>query len=40
MSYLLNTWYAAAFSDELGSTPLLRTLLGEPVALYRGASGR
>jgi phenylpropionate dioxygenase-like ring-hydroxylating dioxygenase large terminal subunit len=40
MSYLLNTWYAAALSAELSSTPLLRTLLGEPVALYRGASGR
>jgi phenylpropionate dioxygenase-like ring-hydroxylating dioxygenase large terminal subunit len=38
--YLANAWYAAAFSDELSTTPLLRTLLGEPVALYRGASGR
>ena len=38
--YLSNTWYAAAFSAELSTTPLLRTLLGEPVALYRGASGR
>jgi len=38
--YLANAWYAAAFSDELSSTPLLRTLLGEPVAMYRGDSGR
>jgi len=39
-TYLANAWYAAAFSDELTTTPLLRTLLGEPVALYRGESGR
>jgi vanillate O-demethylase monooxygenase subunit len=38
--YLANAWYAAAFSDELTTTPLLRTLLGEPMALYRGESGR
>src|SRR3990167_4234123 len=38
--YLTNTWYAAAFSGELSTTPLLRTLLGEPIALYRGESGR
>jgi len=39
-TYLTNTWYAVAFSYELCATPLQRTLLGEPVALYRGASGR
>jgi len=39
-TYLTDTWYAAALSAELTSKPLLRTLLGEPVALYRGASGR
>ena len=38
--YLSNTWYAAAFSGELSTTSLLRTLLGEPVVLYRGASDR
>lgn len=40
MNYLKNHWYAAAFSDELCTTPLLRKLLGEPVALFRGESGR
>jgi len=40
MSHLLNTWYAAAFSDELGATPLLRTLLEMPVVMYRGESGQ
>lgn len=38
--FLKNTWYAAAFSEELTETPILRRLLGEPVALYRGTSGR
>lgn len=40
MKYLKNEWYAAAFSDELGSTPLLRILLEQPVTLFRGESGR
>lgn len=40
MKYLKNQWYAAALSDELSTTPLLRTLLEEPVALFRGESGR
>lgn len=38
--FLTNTWYAAAFSDELSATPIFRRLLDEPMALYRGASGR
>lgn len=37
--YMTNTWYAAALSDELSTTPILRTLLAEPIALYRGTSG-
>lgn len=40
MKYLKNQWYAAALSAELSTTPLLRTLLDEPVALFRGESGR
>jgi len=40
MTYLLNEWYAAAFTDELGSQPLLRTLLETPVVMYRGESGQ
>ncbi|SFV11574.1 aromatic ring-hydroxylating dioxygenase subunit alpha [Pseudoduganella namucuonensis] len=39
MKYLKNQWYAAAFSDELSTTPLQRTLLEEPMALFRGESG-
>lgn len=38
--FLRNRWYAAALSDELGDTPLARTLLDEPVVLYRAADGR
>jgi phenylpropionate dioxygenase-like ring-hydroxylating dioxygenase large terminal subunit len=34
-----NRWYIAAFSDEISSSPIERTLLGEPVALYRTESG-
>lgn len=40
MSYLKNTWYAAGFSEDFTEQPLLRTLLGVPMALYRTASGQ
>lgn len=32
-------WYVAAWSEELSDQPLARTLLGEPVVLYRRADG-
>jgi phenylpropionate dioxygenase-like ring-hydroxylating dioxygenase large terminal subunit len=35
-----NGWYAAIWSKDLTDTPVARTLLGEPVVLFRGASGR
>jgi len=35
-----NEWYVAAFSRELAERPLRRRVLGEPLALYRTASGR
>lgn len=37
--YLQNCWYAAAFSDELGRTPLARRLLDMPVVFYRKEDG-
>jgi phenylpropionate dioxygenase-like ring-hydroxylating dioxygenase large terminal subunit len=37
--YLKNTWYAAAQADELASGPLARTLLEQPIVLFRTASG-
>jgi vanillate O-demethylase monooxygenase subunit len=35
-----NSWYVAAWADEIGPQPFARTLLNEPVVLYRGESGR
>ncbi|EZP71096.1 putative iron-sulfur protein [Sphingomonas paucimobilis] len=34
-----NCWYVAAFSEEVGRDPLARTILDEPVALYRKENG-
>jgi phenylpropionate dioxygenase-like ring-hydroxylating dioxygenase large terminal subunit len=39
--YLHNAWYVAAWSDDLADDQLLaRTILKEPVVLYRTADGR
>jgi vanillate O-demethylase monooxygenase subunit len=39
-SFVRNAWYAAAWSDEVGrDKPLACMMLGEPVVLYRDASG-
>jgi len=38
--FLYNHWYVAAWSTEVGSQPLARTLLNEPVVLYRTADGK
>lgn len=37
--YLRNAWYMAGWSDEIGEALLRRRLLGEPILLYRTASG-
>jgi phenylpropionate dioxygenase-like ring-hydroxylating dioxygenase large terminal subunit len=37
--YLYDHWYVAAWADEIGRTPLARTLLDEPVVLYRTEAG-
>jgi vanillate O-demethylase monooxygenase subunit len=39
MTYLRNCWYMAAWGDEVGERPLARTLLDEPVVLFRDAQG-
>ena len=40
-NFLLNCWYVAAWDHELiGGKLLGRTLLEEPVLLYKGDSGR
>jgi phenylpropionate dioxygenase-like ring-hydroxylating dioxygenase large terminal subunit len=38
--FIKNCWYVAGWGNELTTTPLARTLLNEPVVLFRGASGR
>jgi len=37
--FIRNCWYAAGLSQEITSRPLARTLLNEPVVLYRQADG-
>ena len=37
--FVRNTWYVAAFSHECSDRPLARTLLGEPVVLFRTPAG-
>ncbi len=37
--FLRNHWYVAASDAELGRTPLARTILGEPIVLFRGQDG-
>ena len=39
MQYLRDTWYAAGWAHELGDAAVARTILDEPVVLYRGADG-
>lgn len=38
-SYLKNCWYVAAYSRDVTRKPLARTLLGEPLVLYRTQGG-
>ncbi|HVL36423.1 MAG TPA: aromatic ring-hydroxylating dioxygenase subunit alpha [Burkholderiales bacterium] len=37
--FLRNAWYVAAWDREVARAPVARTLLGEPVVLYRKADG-
>lgn len=39
MPFIRNAWYAAARCDEVGDGPLARTILGDPVVLFRDAAG-
>lgn len=40
MQFLLNTWYAAAWADEVASALLPRQILGERVVLFRTRGGQ
>lgn len=37
--FVFNAWYVAAWSADVGRTPVARVLLGEPVMLYRTEAG-
>ena len=38
--YLTNSWYVAATALEIGRKPFARTILNEPIVLYRKEDGR
>ena len=40
MTFIRNAWYAAARIDEVGNKPLARTILNEPVVLFRDREGK
>ena len=40
MAFLENCWYAAAWDDEIGNSPLARRILDRPVVLFRGEDGK
>ena len=37
--FLTNSWYVAASGHEIGRTPFARTILNQPVVLYRREDG-
>src|SRR3546814_9402475 len=39
MEYLRNTWYAVAWSDEIGDQPFGRKVIEDPLVIYRTAAG-
>lgn len=38
--FVRNAWYVAAYASEVGAAPLARTLLDQPMVLYRRTDGR
>jgi phenylpropionate dioxygenase-like ring-hydroxylating dioxygenase large terminal subunit len=38
--FVSNAWYVAAWSSEIGSEPIARTVLGRSLVLYRQSDGR
>lgn len=40
MTFPLNQWYVGAFSSEVTDRPLGRTLLNQPIVLFRDGTGR
>lgn len=39
MVFLRNAWYVAGWSNEVGEQPIARTILSEPVVLFRTSDG-
>lgn len=39
MTFLRNAWYAAGWEQDLGADPVSRTMLDEPIVLYRDEAG-
>jgi phenylpropionate dioxygenase-like ring-hydroxylating dioxygenase large terminal subunit len=39
-NFIKNTWYVAAWKNEISNKPLPRTLLNEAIVFYRGADGK
>jgi len=37
--YLTNAWYVAGWDHEVGNDPVHRTIIGEPVVLFRNSKG-
>ena len=37
--HILDAWYVLAWSHEVASTPIQRTLYDQPIALFRSSSG-
>ena len=38
--FVRNAWYIAAWSEELGDEMIGRTIMNEPIVLFRDAEGR
>ena len=38
--FLRNAWYVAAWPEEIGEEPLARTIMNQPIVLFRDADGR
>ena len=40
MEFMRNGWYVACWESDLTERPLERTIIGEPVVVFRGGQGK
>lgn len=40
MTFIRNAWYVAAYSREIGTQPFGRTIVGDPVVMFRDTDGK